>query len=202
MNDFERSLRALADAGVDFVIIGGVAASAHGSAYLTYDLDICYDRNPANIQRLAEALQPHTPRLRGAPAGLPFRFEPSTISSGMNFTLTTDLGDLDLFGEVTGIGQYDKVKALAITVELFGRNYDVLSAEGLILSKRAAGRPKDLLVLPELEALREIQSQLEHGQKEAEVEPPNGASRNEEDKAQPGPKPRSRRPHSLSKNCP
>jgi predicted nucleotidyltransferase len=160
MNDFERTLKILCDAGVRFVVIGGVAASAHGSAHLTYDLDICYDRARDNIERLAKALEPHRPRLRGVPDDLPFRFDTTTIGNGMNFTLTTDLGDIDLFGEVIGIGGYKDVKALSITVVLLGYQCDVLSLEGLIQSKRATARPKDLLTLPEVEALREIGTQL------------------------------------------
>jgi hypothetical protein len=164
MNHFGRSLDVLRDARVNFVVLGGVAASAHGSAYLTQDLDVCYDRSSTNMERLAKALRPLHPRLRGAPAGLPFSFDPPTISRGMNFTLATDLGDLDLFGEVLGIGQYAEVKALSVTLELFGRPCEVLSLEGLIRSKRAAGRTKDLLVLPELEALQEIEKEGEKGQ--------------------------------------
>ncbi len=73
----------------------------------------------------------------------------------MNFTLTTDLGDLDLLGEVAGIGDYAAALATSMPVELFSLSFDVLTLEALIVSKRAAGRPKDLQVLPELEALRE-----------------------------------------------
>jgi len=120
MNDFERTLKILCDAGVRFVVIGGVAASAHGSAHLTYDLDICYDRARDNIERLAKALEPYHPRLRGVPDDLPFCFDTTTIGNGMNFILTTDLGDIDLLGEVIGIGGYKKVKALLITVVLSG----------------------------------------------------------------------------------
>lgn len=163
MNDFGRSLHVLREAGVNFVVVGGVAASAHGSAYLTQDLDICYERSPTNIERLAEALRPLHPRLRGAPAGIPFSLDPPTISRGMNFTLTTDLGELDLWGEVLGIGQYAEVKALSVSLELFGRACHVLSLQGLIRSKRAVGRTKDLLVLPELEALQEIENEGEKG---------------------------------------
>ncbi len=78
-----------------------------------------------------------------------------TLKSGLNFTLTTDLGDLDLLDEVTGLGNYAAAKASSMPVELFDRNFDVLTLKALIASKRAAARPKDLLVLPELEALRE-----------------------------------------------
>jgi hypothetical protein len=153
--DFEKALTILADAQVRFVIVGGLAVTIHGSAYVTYDLDFCYARDAENLSRLAQALQPYNPRLRGAPIDLPFRLNEQTLKSGLNFTLTTDLGDLDLLGEVTGIGDYTATVAASMPVELFGHDFDVLTLEALITSKRTAGRPKDLLVLPELEALRE-----------------------------------------------
>lgn len=86
----------LADAQAQFVIVGGLAVTIYGSAYVTIDLDLCYARDAENLWRLAQALQPFNPRLRGAPAGLPFRFNEHTPKSGLNFTLTTDLGDIDL----------------------------------------------------------------------------------------------------------
>lgn len=96
MINFEATLKALSDRGVNFVVIDGYAATLHGSAYLTRDLDICYERTPENIERLVSALRPYHPRLRGAPESLPFLFEVETLSNGMNFTLATDLGDIDL----------------------------------------------------------------------------------------------------------
>jgi len=158
MVDFQPVLTALDDAGVQFVIIGGVAISVHGSAYITQDLDICYARSRDNVERLVTALKPYHPRLRGAPAALPFQFDSQTVLRGMNFTLASDIGDVDLFGEVIGIGFYAEVRARSLEVELYGRRLIVLSIEGLIQSKQAAGRTKDLLVVPELEALQELQS--------------------------------------------
>ena len=155
MIDFERALTVLADAQVRFVIVGGLAITIHGSAYVTFDLDFCYARDRENLSRLAEALRTYNPRLRGAPEGLPFRFDEETLGGGLNFTLTTDLGDIDLLGEVSGIGDYAASLAASTPVELFGTSFDVLTLKALIISKRAAGRPKDLQVLPELEALRE-----------------------------------------------
>ena len=155
MIDFERTLTLLSDSGVRFVIIGGLAITIHGSSYVTYDLDICYARDEENLTRLASAFQTVNPRLRGAPLGLPFSFDTETLKRGLNFTLTTDLGDIDLIGEVTGIGDYQMVAASSMPVELFARQYAVLKLDALIASKRAAARPKDLQVLPELEALRE-----------------------------------------------
>jgi hypothetical protein len=158
MVDFQRILTVLCEAQVRFVIIGGAAAAAHGSAFPTYDLDICYDRNPDNIERLAKALEPFRPRLRGVSNELRFCFDAATIARGMNSTLTTDLGDIDLFGEVTGIGGYKEVKAFSTTLVLFGLQCSVLSLDGLIQSKRSTARPKDLLMLREIEALREMET--------------------------------------------
>jgi hypothetical protein len=160
MNDYLKLLKILCAAQVRFVVIGGAAAAAQGSTYATYDLDICYDRGSDNIERLAKALEPYQPRLRGVPDNLPFCFDTTTIRNGMNFTLTTDVGDIDLFGEVAGIGGYKDVNVFSISLVLFGFQCAVLSLEGLIRSKRAAARPKDLLILPEIEALREIETRV------------------------------------------
>lgn len=155
MIDFEQSLTALANGRVRFVIVGGLAVTIHGSSYVTFDLDFCYARDPVNLSRLANVLRPYHPRLRGAPEGIPFLFDEQTLRNGLNFTLTTDVGDIDLMGEVAGVGDYAAALAASERVELFGATFDVLTLDALIASKRAAGRPKDLLVLPELEALRE-----------------------------------------------
>jgi hypothetical protein len=160
MNDYLKLLKILCAAQVRFVVIGGAAAAAQGSTYPTYDLDICYDRGRDNLERLAKALEPFHPRLRGVSDDLPFCFDAVTIARGMNFTLTTDVGDIDLFGEVTGIGGYREARALSVTLVVFGFQCAVLSLDGLIRSKRATARPKDLLILPEIEALREIETRV------------------------------------------
>ena len=159
MINFEATLKALSDRGVNFVVVGGYAATLHGSAYLTRDLDICYERTPENIKRLVSALRPYHPRRRGAPEGLPFLFEVETLSNGMNFTLATDLGDIDLLGHLSGLGEFPAVALDAISMPLFGGEYRVASLDSLIRSKRAAGRSKDLNVLPELEALKEMHAE-------------------------------------------
>jgi predicted nucleotidyltransferase len=146
----------LADGGVEFVVVGGLAAVVHGSAYVTHDVDVCYGRSATNVNRLCGALAPAHPTLRGAPPGLPFRLDPPTVAAGLNFTLDTDLGALDILGEVQGLGAYPRVVAHSEVVRLFGRSVQVLTLEALILAKRAAGRRKDLLLLPELEALLDL----------------------------------------------
>ncbi len=155
MTDFRGLLRLLAESQVDFILVGGVAAVAHGSARLTQDVDVVYSRAEANIERLAGALAGHSPYLRGAPPGLPFRWNEETIRRGLNFTLTTDLGDLDLLGEITGGGGFEDLEPHSILLELFGMDVRCLDLEWLIRTKRAAGRPRDLEALAELEALQQ-----------------------------------------------
>ena len=153
--DFEGLLRRLLDGGVDVILVGGLAATIHGSARATFDIDVVYDRSPANIDRLVRALAPLEPYLRGAPRGLPFVLDTETISHGLNFTLETTLGDLALLGEVTGGGQYADLLPDSEGVSLFGSTCRCVSLSKLIDLKRAAGRPKDNEVLAELEALRQ-----------------------------------------------
>ena len=155
MIDLERVLPALIGSGVRFIVVGGAAAILHGSARLTLDLDIVYDRDPENVRRLVAALAPHSPYLRGAPAGLPFRLDERTVLAGLNFTLTTALGDLDLLGEVAGGGRYADLEARTVEVDLAGCRVRCVDLPTLIALKRAAGRPKDLDAIAELEALRE-----------------------------------------------
>jgi predicted nucleotidyltransferase len=140
---------------VRFIVIGGGAAIAHGSARATYDVDVVYARDPENIRHLAAALQPHQPYLRGAPRGLPFRWNEQTIRAGLNFTLTTDLGDLDLLGEITGGGTYDQLLPASEELDAFGVRCRFVTLDKLIQLKRAAGRPKDLEAIAELQALLE-----------------------------------------------
>jgi hypothetical protein len=155
MTDFAGVIRTLVDARVNFIIVGGVAATVHGSARLTRDVDVVYARSPENMRRLVDALAPHDPYLRGAPQGLPFLWDFNTIQRGLNFTLTTRLGDLDLLGELTGGGGFEQLREHASSVRVFDRDVQVLDLEWLIRVKRAAGRPRDLEAVAELEALRE-----------------------------------------------
>src|SRR5438270_7598840 len=142
MIDFEATLKILSERGVNFIVIGGYAATLHGSAYLTRDLGICYERTQENMERLVSALSPDRPRLRGAPEGLPFVFDMQTLSNGMNFTLATDLGDIDLLGHVCGLGEYRAIALDAISIPLLGGDYRVSSLLSVILSNRSEGRNK------------------------------------------------------------
>ena len=152
---FASILDLLAKSGVHFAVVGGLAGVAHGSARATRDIDVVYARDPENVRRLVSALAAYNPYLRGAPPGLPFRWDERTIQSGLNFTLTTCLGDLDLLGEVTGGGNYHQLLPFTEPMELFGTPCRCVTLEKLIQLKRAAGRVKDLEAIAELQALLE-----------------------------------------------
>ena len=155
MIDYVRCVQALADAGVEFVIIGGFAGVLHGSAYITNDLEICYSPRRENLRRLASALAPFHPRLRDLPPELLFVWDTTTLNNGTVFTLTTDVGIVDLLAEVSGVGGFDQAKAQSVIVDGFERQVWILDLPALIASKRAAGRAKDLMIIPELESLLE-----------------------------------------------
>ena len=108
-----------------------------------------------NLRRLADALSPHHAYLRGAPAGLPFQLDAETLKRGLNFTLVTDLGDLDLLGEITGGGDFEALLPHAQRIGVYETECYVLGLERLIEVKRATGRPKDLEAIAELERILE-----------------------------------------------
>ncbi|HEY7330642.1 MAG TPA: hypothetical protein VH592_23585 [Gemmataceae bacterium] len=156
MTDAGAFLKLLVTQKVQFVLIGGQALVAHGSAHVTFDTDICYQRTPANLATLVGALTPIHPYLRGVPPGLPFHFDVPTLEAGLNFTLDTDYGEIDILGEVSGVGTYDQVLAQSVEKLVYGLPIRVLSVEGLIAAKKAAGRTKDQLHLLELIELKKM----------------------------------------------
>jgi hypothetical protein len=152
--DFKGLIEALVGERVDFAIIGGVALVLHGSPRVTQDLDICYGRALDNLERLAAALRPFHPTLRGAPRDLPFDLDARSLSSGLNFTLASEIGDIDLLGEVPGVGSYEQVAADAVLMKVYGQPVRIMSLAALERAKRAAGRLKDLADLAEIAELR------------------------------------------------
>jgi hypothetical protein len=153
--DIAGMLHRLGRAGVELIVVGGVAATAHGGTRLTHDLDLVYGRSRENLARLVGALAPTSPYPRGAPPGLPFCFDVATLERGFDFSLDTSLGEVDLLGALIGGGSYEELVAHAVAGEVFGTSCNFLGLEWLIRVLRAAGRAKDLEVLAELEALRE-----------------------------------------------
>lgn len=159
MTEYAKLLQLLKDADVEFIVVGGVAGIAHGVARFTKDVDVVYRRSDENYQRLVNTLANHSPYLRGAPKGLPFIWDARTIKQGLNFTLITDLGEIDLLGEIAG-GDYEKLLPHSEELTVYGLKCRCLSLQKLIDVKRAAGRPKDLEAIAELEALLEERDAL------------------------------------------
>ena len=152
MSDFHprKLLETLIRHDVDFVLIGGMAGVARGSAYVTLDVDVAYERSRENLARLADALQEVGATLRGAPTDLPFVPDAATLAGGANFTFETSLGPLDLLADAPGAPPYQTLRAEAgdeLLVE--GLRLRVASLDHLIARKEAAGRPKDLLAASE-----------------------------------------------------
>jgi hypothetical protein len=155
MAEIAQGVKLFSEFKVDCVIVGGVAAGAHGSSQVTFDVDICYSRTSDNLKRLADALRSVSATLRGAPKDLPFILDDETLRRGLNFTFDTSIGKIDILGEVLGVGNYAECLKGSNEVELFGILCHVISLEKLIVAKRTAGRSKDLATLPELEAILE-----------------------------------------------
>ena len=149
------ALRVLTEHEVEFVVIGGVAAAAHGSPSVTIDLDVCYSRDLENLVRLADALKSINARLREVSEDVPFILDSRTLEAGGIFTFTTDLGDLDCIGTPSGTRGYKDLAAGATQVDFDGLRVAVASVEDLIRMKRASARPKDLVEMEILGALRD-----------------------------------------------
>lgn len=154
--DFWRVLTLLAENQVDFIVAGGVAATLHGSAKHTNDLDIIYSRKKENLSRIVETLRPFGPYPRGAPPNLPYQWDIRTLSNGLNFTLVTDLGWLNLLGEIVAGGKYEDLLPHSVVVQTYGVEVRYVDLDTLIRLKRAAGRPKDFEAIAELEIIRDL----------------------------------------------
>jgi hypothetical protein len=149
------TVRGLIDASIRFVVVGGFAAAAHGSAHLTDDLDVCYDAAADNVERLARLLADWRAYPRGIEPGLPFIMDAQTLRLAPVLTLTTSQGLLDVMDVVKGVGDYAKCLAASEETAVGDVRFRLLTLPALIRAKRAAGRPKDLEHLVELEAIAE-----------------------------------------------
>ncbi len=137
------------------MLIGGVAARLHGSPSLTRDVDVCYSRALANLERLAGVLATLHARLRGADDNIPFLPDARTLLAGANFTFTTDLGDVDVLARPAGVAGYDELARSAELVDLGDVSVLVATLDDLIRMKTAAGRAKDRAEVEILAALRD-----------------------------------------------
>ena len=154
MNErYRRTLELLSRHGVDFVVVGGVAAVLQGVPLVTFDVDVVHGRTDENVDRLLSALAELDARYRGDPRGLaPTR---ETLLGPGHHLLSTALGPLDLLGAVAGGLAYEDLARDTVTLDLSGLAVPVLALPRLIEVKEATGRPKDLAALPTLRATLE-----------------------------------------------
>ena len=150
-----RALRDLNEAGVRYVVIGAFAGRLLGSPTMTRDLDICYARDRGNVEALAAVLRGLHARLRGVDQEVPFQLDARSLAAGDSFTFVTDAGDLDILGTPDGTTGFDDLAKTAVRTDLDGLVVLVTSIDDLIRMKRAAGRPKDLIEIEMLSALRD-----------------------------------------------
>lgn len=155
MADLKQLLERLADADIEFVIVGGFAAVLHGSTLVTRDLDVCTVLTDVAVAKLRKILANLTPVHRVGGGRLSFLTNPDPGIELKNLYLETDAGAIDFLTSITGVGNFQRVRAGAVEVELFGRRCLVMSLADLIAAKRAMGRDKDQLAAQELEAIAE-----------------------------------------------
>ncbi|MBW7895420.1 MAG: nucleotidyltransferase [Opitutaceae bacterium] len=153
MHNLRLLLQRLADAQIDFVVIGGYAGVLHGSSLVTNDLDICTVLTSETIAKLRQAFADLHPVHRMTHKKLSFLEVPAIGSPLHNLHLETDHGIMDVLSNVLGIGEYSRLRQNAVELPIFGRQCAVISLEDLIAAKEALGREKDLLAAKELRAI-------------------------------------------------
>jgi len=141
-----------------FVLVGGFCVASWGSSLLTRDVDVVCDMSPENLCRAWQALEEFHPVHRMTPGRLPFTREQAEAGTLNNLYLSTDLGQLDLLGEIKGIGSFEECRKASEPIRIGGTEIRLLTLDALILAKRAMGRPKDLHAVLELEVIRERRS--------------------------------------------
>ena len=146
-------LRILDDAHLPFMIIGGMAAVIHGASTTTQDLDISISRDSESLLKLRKCLKDIHPIHRMTPQRLSFLAYPESLEGLSNLYLRTDLGVLDVIGDLSLVGDFHDLFNRSEVHAVAGRNLHVISLADLIHLKRKLAREKDLLVVKELEVI-------------------------------------------------
>jgi hypothetical protein len=143
--DPKRILSALAKHGVQYVLIGALAARLQGFPRATYDADITPAKGRDNLERLAAALRELGARVYTdqVPEGLPFDCSAATLARADIWNLITDAGRLDLAFKPSGTEGYDDLARHAVQFTIYDHDVRVARLEDVIRSKEAADRPQD-----------------------------------------------------------
>ncbi len=155
MPDLDSLLKRLIEHKLEFVVIGGFAAFAHGFTLPSEDIDVCFPFSPENLMRLQKALADLHPVHRMTPSRVPLKLTPEECRGLKNLYLDTDYGQLDCISEVTGVGGFDGVKKESVTIRLAKGTCRILGIDALIRAKEALGRPRDKEAVLQLKAIRE-----------------------------------------------
>lgn len=155
-----KAFRALIQAGVDFVVVGGLAANVRGSDRVTKDIDLVYHIEASNVRRLCKVLNVNEPRMLalGKPEGKPVTLTPELLKRHPLLQLSTKLGQVDILSGIAGFTSYRAIKNASEAVKIDGQSIPMLTREGVIKSKRAMKRPKDLDDVKQLEAVAELEA--------------------------------------------
>lgn len=140
---------------VKYVIIGGVAAALHGSSELTRDFDVCIKFDEENWKRILDALAGTLPHYVMSLDHRPLDKSAAQLAKFRNMYLSTEIGRIEFFGEVTPLGTYDEVQLRAVQMQLEQTLCATPSMDDLITVKEFVGRPKDRLIATELRAIRD-----------------------------------------------
>lgn len=159
--DFLDLLERLADAEVEFVIVGDYAGAVYGCMDVSQCLDICCDFSPANLLALQKALSDLHPVHRMTPGRVPLELTAANAGEFKNLYLDTDLGPLDCLSEIQGLGGYERVKQVSVCIEVEGRRLRVLSLDALITAKEAMNHPRDREAVRQLKAMRQLRREQE-----------------------------------------
>ena len=156
--NFLKILRKLSEDGVEFVVVGGIAANFHGSALATFGCDVVIDLDAGNLDRLAKALSGFSPTFRDRKQ--PQSFDKAMAAKGgwKNLYLETTAGVLDCRGDIKGLGDFGACRLRSVEADFGAFTIRFLSREALIEAKKAMGRPKDLLTVAQLEIGGELKS--------------------------------------------
>jgi hypothetical protein len=154
MDSLLQILKRLTECKVDYVLIGGMAAVAHGSPVITQDVDVCTSFDEANLVKILAALRPLDPRIRDRPDKMRLPEDIERLEGLKNLYLVTTLGKIDLLGELPGIGPYAEIRGRSVEMDVGGFCVRVLDLETLIAAKKVANRDKDRIAVRHLEAIQ------------------------------------------------